>query len=86
MIGLPVSKTQLNDKVGQLALTLKKAFDDAVSINNFLLQTPDATLVSLGFEQTDVTILKTALADLAYMKVTAFDASPSVKQLWGLGV
>lgn len=86
MAGIPVTKTQLDDKVGQTALTLKKAYDDAVDINTYLVATPDADLIALGFTQADVTLIKSAYADLAYQKTTAFDSSTFVKKLWGLGI
>ena len=86
MAGASPSAADIQYAAGQIALNLKKYYADAVSLNDFLLRTPDAALVALGILQADVTILKSALADLAYQKASAFDSSVPVKQLWGLGI
>jgi len=86
MAGTSPTAADIQYAAGQVALNLKKAFADAVSLNEFFLRSADADLVALGLTQTDVTLLKTAFADLAYMKASAFDSSTFVKQLWGLGI
>lgn len=86
MPGIPVSHTQLNDQIGQIALRLKQAFDDAVNINNYLVATPDDDLLALGFTQDEINIIKSAYADLAFSKVNSFDSSNFVKKLYGLGI
>lgn len=85
MIGKQENKDSLNQQAGSIALRLKKGYDDAVNFNDFLLRTPDADLISLGFIQGEVDILKSAFADLAYQKSQAFDSSTFVKQLYGTG-
>lgn len=85
MIGLQVTKEQLNSQIGDVTLILKRNYERAVSINDFLLRTSDSDLIALGFTQGEVDTMKTAFADLAYQKVTAFDSSQPVKLLYGLG-
>ena len=86
MAGKVVLLTDLQDACGRIALMLKTGFQDAVDVNAFLLAHTDSELIALGMTQADVTLIKSAFADLAYMKAAAFDASPFVKQLWGLGI
>ncbi len=86
MVGIQVSKTQINATAGEIAAKLKAQFDDAVALNEFFLRTANADLLELGFTQAEIDVLKSALADLAYMKGTSFDASAFVKQLYGMGV
>lgn len=86
MAGIAPTAADIQYAAGQTALRLKQAYEDAVSINTYLLATPDADLVALGIPQSDVTILKSAYADLAYQKAQSFDSSTPVKRLVGLGI
>lgn len=86
MAGKQVLATDLQDTCGRIALTLKTAFQEAVDVNAFLVAHTTEELVALGIPTEDVAVLKSAFADLAYMKGAAFDSSAFVKQLWGLGV
>ena len=86
MAGLSPTSADVQYAAGQIAQNLKKYYTDAVSLNEFLLRTSDADLITLGISQEDITILKTAFADLAYQKIAAFDSSTAVRQLWGLGI
>lgn len=86
MIGESITQGQLNQAAGTVTLELKRNYDRAVAINEFLLRTSDADLIALGFTQAEVTTIKSAFADLAYQKTQAFDSSTFVKQLYGLGI
>ncbi len=86
MAGISPSAADIQYAAGHTALKLKLAYEDAVSINDFLLATSDADLVTLGISQADVTVLKSAFADLAYQKGASFDSSQPVKRLVGLGI
>ncbi len=86
MAGKQVLVSDIQDSAGRIALSLKLAFQEAVDVNAFLIAHTDAELVALGLSQEDVTLLKSAFADLAYMKGAAFDSSPFVKRIWGLGI
>ena len=85
MVGLQITKEQLNQQIGDVTLILKRNYDKCVSINEFLLRTSDFDLVALGFSSNEVSIIKSAFADLAFQKVNAFDSSTFVKQLYGIG-
>lgn len=86
MAGLNPTAIDIQYACGHVALNLKKFYQDAVSLNDYLVATPDATLIALGISQADVTLLKSAYADLAFQKTSAFDSSTFVKQLVGLGL
>ncbi len=85
MAGQLVTAADIHSACGRVALNLKVMFQQAVDINAFLIAHTDQELIDLGMTQADVTLVKSAMADLAYMKATAFDSSTFVKQLWGLG-
>lgn len=85
MIGIQVTKDQLNTQMGEVALNLKRNYERAVSINDFLLRTVDADLINLGFSQGEVNTMKSAFADLSFQKASAFDSSQPVKLIYGLG-
>lgn len=90
MAGLVVTGIQLNQLCGNIALNLKHNFTTAVDINNWLLAHPvvggnDPLVTTYGLTQPDADTIRSALADLAFMKTSAFDSSSPVKQLWGLG-
>ena len=85
MAGQIVTSADIHAAAGRVCLNLKVMFAQAVDINEFLIARTDQELINLGMTQADVTLIKSAFADLAYMKAQAFDSSPFVKQLWGLG-
>lgn len=86
MIGKQESKNSLNNQAGEIAIVLKRVYDDAVAFNEFLLRTSDADLTAMGFTQPEIDTLKSAFADLAYQKYQAFDSSQHVKKLYGTGI
>lgn len=86
MVGQQVTRSQLDSLVGTVAIELKRRYEDAVSINEFLLRIQASDLIAMGYTQPEVDIIKSAMADLAYGKVNSFDSSTFVKQLYGLGV
>lgn len=85
MAGQIVTKEDIHEAAGRVTLNLKVMFQQAVDVNAYLLAHTDQQLIDLGMTQPDITLIKTAFADLAYMKSSAFDSSVFVKQLWGLG-
>jgi hypothetical protein len=86
MAGANPSAADIQFAAGKITLALKLNYDDAVAFNGFLLRHTDAELVALGIPEADVAILKSAFADLAYQRDTAFNSSNPVKLLWGLGI
>jgi len=85
-IGIGVTKGDISYICGQICLQLKINFDKAVNVNAFLLTQTDEVLIEMGFIQGEIDTIKSALADLAYMKETAFNSSPHVKLLYGMGI
>lgn len=86
MIGQQITKDQLNQLMGDNTTILHREYIKAVSIKEFFDRTSDATLVALGFVQSEVNIMKSAYADLAFQKTSAFDSSQNVKLLYGTGI
>lgn len=91
MVGLLVSASQLNQRAGQIAQDLRRNFEDAVQLNAWLLANPvvsgtdPLTLEPFSLSAGDASTLRTAYADLSYMKGASFDSSADVKKLWGIG-
>ena len=86
MIGIQVSKGDLNIKAGNICLGLNELYNQAVEIKQFIDLIGVQGLVGAGFTQTEAETLKTAFEDLSYQKDTSFDSSQAVRQLYGLGV
>lgn len=86
MAGIEPTAADINYACGQSCLTLTLEFQKAANINAYLQGKTDQELIALGLDQAAVTLLKSAFADLAYMKQTAFDSSQNVKKLVGLGI
>lgn len=85
MLGIQVDRLALDSRAGDIALTLKRAYDQAVALNEFLVRTPDTDLEALGFTAPEIATLKSAFADLAFGKENSFDSSAHVKLLYGMG-
>ena len=86
MPGLTFTRDDLNYAAGTIAFNLRKEYERAVILNQQIQALTNAEWTTLGFSDTDRDILKTAYADLAFQKASAFDSSSAVKKLYGLGV
>jgi len=93
-VGLPVSKSEVDNRAGQIAKSFQKAFNDVATMQSYLVQTPNADLVALGYTDQEVATLKTAYTDLAQLAdiwigksslPAAKDFRTFVRQLWGVG-
>jgi len=94
-VGLPVTKTEIDNRAGDLARRLQQSFDqDVPTLKAYLDQTADNVLVTMGYTQGEVTVLKSAINDLvtlgavwrgAAAQTPAKDFTAFVKQLWGVG-
>lgn len=92
-IGQPVTPIAFNNLIGGNALALKREFDRAVSIKTWLDVHPPTgspavdplTEEPFSYTAEQAAVIRSAYADLAYMKGAAFDSSAFVKQLWGVG-
>lgn len=86
MIGLQINKGELDRTIGENTASLHREYTRAVAIKEFFDRTSDKNLTDLGYTTEEVAIMKSAYADLAYQKTTAFDSSQNVKLLYGLGL
>lgn len=86
VVGIKFTRTDLDYAVGNVAFVLHQQFDRAVTLNTKILTLSDQDWLELGYTVVEKDLIKAALADLAYMKATAFDSSQNVKALWGLGI
>jgi hypothetical protein len=93
-VGLPVTKTEIDSRAGDIARTFQRAFEDVATMKVYLDATVEADLVALGYTSDEVATLKTAFADLAELGTiwTGAAALPAakdfrvfVRRLWGVG-
>ena len=93
-VGLPATKNEIDTRAGDLARTFQRAFGDVVTMQQYLVATPDADLIELGYTVDEVASLKTAFADLMQLGEiwTGAEALASpkdfrvfVSRLWGVG-
>jgi hypothetical protein len=93
-VGLPVTKQEVDTRSGDTARLFQRAFEDAATMQLFLVGTADEELVALGYTPEEVAVLKSAYADLEFLgriwTGLAFQSSPKdfrafVRQLWGVG-
>ena len=86
MIGIQVTKMDLNTKAGEIAGWLNEYYNQAVEIKQFIDLVGTQGLVDAGFTQEEAETMKTAFEDLAYQKDASFDSSQAVRKLYGLGI
>jgi len=93
-VGLPVTKQEVDTRSGDTARAFQRAFEDALTMQSYLLATPNEDLVALGYTDQEVATLKTAyndLSELASVWVGDAPVAPPkdfrifVRQLWGVG-
>jgi hypothetical protein len=93
-VGLPVTKEEIDTRSGDIARVFQRAFGDVVTMQEYLLATTEADLVTLGYTPDEVASLKTAFNDLAQLGTiwigtadlpAAKDFRVFVRRLWGVG-
>jgi len=93
-VGLPVTKSEIDARAGDIARGFQKAFEDVYTMQTYLEATPNPDLVALGYSDSDVAILKTAFVDLTQLAgiwagidalAAPKDFRAFVRQLWGVG-
>lgn len=94
-VGLAVTKSEIDSRSGDLARSFQRLAGDTATLKGYLDQTPEQTLVDLGYASGDVAVLKSAIGDLHQLVVTigyGQEALPAPKdftaflrQLWGIG-
>jgi hypothetical protein len=94
MVGLPVTKDEIDARAGGIARSFQAAFDNVTVLALYLNATPDADLVALGYAADEVATLKTAWADLVQLGTiwtgnadlpAAKDFRTFVRRVWGVG-
>jgi hypothetical protein len=63
MIGLQLTRNQIDLQAGQVALELAKVMRQVAELHHFFLITPDSVLVSLGYSSAEVATVKSAFGD-----------------------
>jgi len=93
-VGLPVTKSEIDTRAGDIARAFQDHFGDVVTMQSFLAATPNADLELLGYTADEVASLKTAFTDLTQLGQiwigaaalpAAKDFRQFVKRLWGVG-
>jgi hypothetical protein len=93
-VGLPVTKSEVDSRAGDIARAFQRAFEDVGTMQTYLEATPNPDLVALGYTDQEVATLKTAYTDLTELATiwvgSAALAAPKdfrtfVRQLWGVG-
>lgn len=93
-VGLPVTKTEIDTRAGDIARSFQASFEDVATMQTYLEATPNADLELLGYTAQEVATLKTAFTDLVQLGriwsgqealAAAKDFRTFVRQLWGVG-
>jgi len=93
-VGLPVTKSEIDTRAGDIARAFQDHFGDVVTMQTFLAAIPNADLEAMGYSADEVATLKTAFADLTQLGTIwtgqAALAAPKdfrvfVSRLWGVG-
>lgn len=95
MAGIAVTKSEVNDRAGDLARTLKLTFDGIRDLKAWLDTQTTEALTALGFTEGEVAVIKSAYGDLDLLR-TVFTGNALVtegkdfrafaQQLWGIAV
>ncbi len=93
-VGFPVTKGEIDTRMGDLARSFQKLFRDEVIMKSYFDSTADADLQALGFTVQEVATLKSSINDLDQLRLVATgeqDITPAkdftafLHLLWGLG-
>lgn len=94
-IGLAPSKSEVDNRFGDLARRLQQTLDqDVPTMKEFLDGQTDNQLQTLGYAPGEIAIVRSAIADLETLRLVwrgvnaqtpAKNFTTFVKQLWGVG-
>jgi hypothetical protein len=93
-VGLPITKNEIDTRAGDIARRFQQNFGDVVTLQQYLVATPDPDLVALGYTADEIASLKTAYLDLTQLGRIWIGAEPLtaakdfrvfVSRLWGVG-
>ena len=85
--GYPISKVDLDNRMGQAILAVRQSLAEIVRIKAMLDDTtilPDATLTSLGYSPSEVTQVRAAFTDLKKLSDISNNAAtqPATNDFW----
>jgi hypothetical protein len=83
-VGLPVTKTEIDTRAGDIARAFQKSFEDVYTMQTYLEATPNPDLVALGYTDQEVATLSQIWAGLEALAAPK-DFRTFVRQLWGVG-
>lgn len=95
MVGIPITKTQVNEMAGSIALDVKVAFDRVAGFKAWLDGASVDDLIALGFTTDEASLIKSAYTDLARaraigrgedVQLEPYNFTTFAGRLWGLGV
>lgn len=68
-VGYPHGRTEIDQRAGTLAASIRNLFDDIDHFQLFLQATPDADLTDpdIGYTSQEVAVLKSAFGDLSHL-------------------
>jgi hypothetical protein len=93
-VGLAVTKLEIDQRSGDCTRAFQRAFQQVATLKAYLDATVDADLIAMGYTQTEVTNLKTAITELNQLSTiwngtanlsVAKDFKVFVSRIWGLG-
>ena len=93
-IGLAATKQEIDSRSGDLARNFQRSFIQVLTLKAYMDATPDADLITLGYTQTEVTNLKTAVTEMNQLAgiwngtanlSVAKDFKVFIQRLWGVG-
>ena len=83
-VGFPLTKDQLDTRLGQVALSVRNGLSDAVQVKALIDGQTDAALIALGYTQAEVTLMRAAYTDLYNLNrvATAQAAQPAANDFF----
>jgi hypothetical protein len=92
-VGLPVGKSDIDNRIGRLALQLRELIYQVPMLKERLDAMTDTELTALGYSTADVTLLRASMVDLALIQqialgqatlATAYDFRTNTVQTMGI--
>ena len=94
-VGLPVTKSEIDNRAGDMARSFQRLAGDVTTLKGFLDSSDEASLVTLGYTPEEIAVLKSAISDLEQLVVqigygtqslsAPKDFTQFLRQLWGVG-
>jgi|SRR6187431_1951465 ABC-type transporter Mla subunit MlaD len=94
-VGLPVTKSEIDTRSGDLARAFQRLAGDASTLKGYLDGTAEPVLIELGYTANEIAVLKSGISDLQQLLVgigygqealaAPKDFTTFLRQLWGVG-